>query len=121
MAKARGDRDRDDGARGAPPPAASAAFVPGLMAGATLLGVVVLILLGYMNWQETVPREWPRVVQLQRAPQRLPVTLSADEVRRLLDAASSLRERAMWGGQSAPLAMWEWRHDRRGVVETPSA
>ena len=53
MSKARGDRDRDDGARGAPPPAASAAFVPGLMAGATLAGVVVLILLGYMNWQET--------------------------------------------------------------------
>ena len=53
MSKARGDRDRDDGARGAPPPAASAAFVPGLMAGATLAGVAVLILLGYMNWQQT--------------------------------------------------------------------
>jgi len=55
MSKAR--RDRDDGARGAPPPvgppAASATFVPGLMAGATLAGVVVLILLGYKNWQET--------------------------------------------------------------------
>jgi len=53
MAKARGDRDRDDGGRGTPPPAASAAFVPGLMAGANLAGVAVLILLGYMNWQET--------------------------------------------------------------------
>jgi len=54
MSKAR--RDRDDGARGAPPPGpprASAASVPGVMAGATLAGVVVLILLGYMNWQET--------------------------------------------------------------------
>lgn len=46
-------------------------------------------------YREVVPREWPRVVQLQRAPQRLPVTLSADEVRRLLDAAATLRERAM--------------------------
>ena len=46
-------------------------------------------------YREVVPREWPRVVQLQRAPQRLPVTLSADEVRRLLDSVSTLRERAM--------------------------
>lgn len=46
-------------------------------------------------YREVVRREWPRVVQLQRAPQRLPVTLSADEVRRLLDAAATLRERAM--------------------------
>ena len=53
MSKARGDRDRDEGARGTPPPAASAAYVPGLMAGVNLAGIVVLILLGYMNWQET--------------------------------------------------------------------
>ena len=46
-------------------------------------------------YREVVPREWPRVVQLQRAPQRLPVTLSADEVRRLLDAVATLRERAI--------------------------
>jgi len=55
MSKAR--RDREDAVRGGPPPggpaAPSAAFVPGLMAGATLAGVAVLILLGYMNWQET--------------------------------------------------------------------
>jgi len=43
---------------------------------------------------EVIPREW-RLVGYQRAPQRLPVTLSADEVRRLLDAAASLRERAI--------------------------
>ena len=59
MAKPRGDRD--DGARGGPPPAGSAAFVPGLMAGATLLGVVMSILLGFMNWQET--REIRRSVE----------------------------------------------------------
>jgi hypothetical protein len=54
MSKAR--RDRDDARGGSPPagpPAPSAAFVPGLMAGATLAGVAVVILLGYMNWQET--------------------------------------------------------------------
>jgi len=51
MSKAR--RDHDDGIRGAPPPATGAAFVPGLMAGANLAGVVVLILLGYISWQET--------------------------------------------------------------------
>jgi integrase/recombinase XerD len=43
---------------------------------------------------EVVPREW-RLVGYQRAPQRLPVTLSTEEVRRLLDAAPGLRERAM--------------------------
>jgi integrase/recombinase XerD len=46
-------------------------------------------------YRAVVPREWPPVVQLQRAPQRLPVTLSADEVRRLLDAAPTLRQRAI--------------------------
>jgi hypothetical protein len=49
-------RDREDVVRGGPPggPAPpNAAFVSGLMAGGTLAGVVVLILLGYMNWQET--------------------------------------------------------------------
>jgi site-specific recombinase XerD len=46
-------------------------------------------------YREVIPREWLRDVQFQRAPQRLPVTLSAEEVRRLLDAAPSLRERAI--------------------------
>jgi hypothetical protein len=53
MTKQRGDRARDEGPRGAPPPAAGGAYVPGLMAGANLAGVAVLILLGYINWQET--------------------------------------------------------------------
>jgi integrase/recombinase XerD len=43
---------------------------------------------------DVVPREW-RLVGYQRAPQRLPVTLSAEEVRRLLDAAPTLRQRAI--------------------------
>ena len=46
-------------------------------------------------YREVVPREWPLVPRYQRPPQRLPVTLSADEVRRLLDAATTLRARAM--------------------------
>ena len=53
----KGRRDREDAGSGGPPPggpaAPSAAFVSGLMAGATLAGVGVLILLGYLNWQET--------------------------------------------------------------------
>lgn len=46
-------------------------------------------------YREVIPREWRLVVRYQRAPQRLPVTLNADEMRRLLDAAATLRERAM--------------------------
>jgi hypothetical protein len=45
-------RDREDAVREGPA-APSAVFVSGLMAGANLAGVAVLILLGYMNWQET--------------------------------------------------------------------
>ena len=45
-------------------------------------------------YRDVVPREW-RLVGYQRAPQRLPVTLSAEEVRRLLDAAPTLRQRAI--------------------------
>ena len=39
-------------------------------------------------------REWPLELQYQRAPQRVPVTLSPDEVGRLLAAVPGLRERA---------------------------
>lgn len=46
-------------------------------------------------YREVVPREWPLVTRRQRPPQRLPVTLSLEEVRRLLDAATTLRERAI--------------------------
>ena len=46
-------------------------------------------------YREVVPREWPLVTRRQRPPQRLPLTLSTDEVRRLLDAATTLRERAI--------------------------
>ena len=46
-------------------------------------------------YREVVPREWPLVTRHQRPPQRLPVTLSTEEVRRLLDATTTLRERAI--------------------------
>ena len=56
MAKARRERENVGGggglpAGGQPPPGSS--FVPGMMAGATLVGMAVLVLLSYMNWQET--------------------------------------------------------------------
>jgi len=46
-------------------------------------------------YREVVPREWPLVTRRQRPPQRLPLTLSTEEVRRLLDAVTTLRERAI--------------------------
>jgi len=45
-------------------------------------------------YRDVVPRDW-RLASYQRTPQRLPVTLSSDEVRRLLDAAPTLRDRAI--------------------------
>ena len=39
-------------------------------------------------------RDWPLQILYQRAPQRVPVTLSPEEVRRLLAAVPGLRERA---------------------------
>jgi len=45
-------------------------------------------------FRHVVPREWKMDMRYQRAPQRLPVTLSPEEVRRLLNATETLRERA---------------------------
>jgi protein-disulfide isomerase len=56
MAKARRDRENMGGGGGLPTaglPSPGSSFVPGMMAGATLVGVAVLVLLSYMNWQET--------------------------------------------------------------------
>lgn len=43
---------------------------------------------------EVLRRAWDLEIHYQRAPQRVPVTLSAEEVARLLGAVSGLRERA---------------------------
>jgi len=45
-------------------------------------------------YKEVLHREWPLSLRYQRAPQRVPVTLSVDEVGRLLAAVPGLRERA---------------------------
>jgi site-specific recombinase XerD len=45
-------------------------------------------------FKEVLHREWSFDLQHQRAPQRLPVTLSPEEVRRLLEAVPKLRDRA---------------------------
>src|SRR2546425_4032932 len=56
MAKARRGRENTGGGGGMPTgglPSPSSSFLPGMMAGATLAGLAVLVLLSYMNWQET--------------------------------------------------------------------
>jgi integrase/recombinase XerD len=45
-------------------------------------------------FRHVLPREWEMDMHYQRAPQRLPMTLSLQEVRRLLEVAGSLRTRA---------------------------
>lgn len=62
-------------------------------------------------YQQVVPRQWDFNLEYQRAPQRLPVSLSGEEVRRLLEAAPSLRDRAaMEIGYSAGLRLSEVLH-----------
>jgi site-specific recombinase XerD len=45
-------------------------------------------------FNEVLHRDWPLEIHYQRAPQRVPVTLSLEEVNRLLAAVPELRERA---------------------------
>src|SRR5260221_10371431 len=45
-------------------------------------------------FHEVLRREWESSIHYQRAPQRVPVCLSRDEVARLFDAVPSLRDRA---------------------------
>lgn len=45
-------------------------------------------------YNEVLHREWPLEIRYQRAPQRVPVTLSPEEVMRLLRAVPGVRERA---------------------------
>src|SRR5437762_4538874 len=69
-------------------------------------------------YQTVVPRKWDFDLAYQRAPQRLPVTLSGNEVRRLLAAAPTLRDRAaMEIGYSAGLRLSEVLHLRLSDID----
>lgn len=70
-------------------------------------------------YAEVVVREWALSTRYQRSPQRLPVVLSREEVRRLLEAASGLRERAaMEIAYSAGLRLSELLHLRIGDIDS---
>jgi integrase/recombinase XerD len=70
-------------------------------------------------YQQVVPRKWHFDLDYQRAPQRLPVTLSGEEVSRLLDAATRLRDRAaMEIGYSAGLRLSEVLHLRLTDIDS---
>ena len=58
MSKSRRDLDNPPKAPGRSP---EPAYVPGIISGATLAGVLVLVLMSYMNWQET--RQLQRTVE----------------------------------------------------------
>ena len=59
-------------------------------------------------FHEVLRREWDQEIPYQRAPQRVPVTLSPDEVGRLLAAVPRLRDRAaMEIGYAAGLRLGE--------------
>jgi integrase/recombinase XerD len=62
-------------------------------------------------FNEVMHRAWPLEIHYQRAPQRVPVTLSPEEVRQLLGAVPRLRERAaMEIAYAAGLRLSEVRH-----------
>jgi integrase/recombinase XerD len=70
-------------------------------------------------YQQVVPRKWHFDLDYQRAPQRLPVTLSREEVSRLLDAATRLRDRAaMEIGYSGGLRLSEVLHLRLTDIDS---
>ena len=70
-------------------------------------------------YQQVVPRKWHFDLDYQRAPQRLPVTLSREEVSRLLDAATRLRDRAaMEIGYGAGLRLSEVLHLRLTDIDS---
>ena len=58
MSKSRRELDNTARAARGPEPVA---YAPGIVSGATLAGVAVLVLMSYMNWQET--REVQRTVE----------------------------------------------------------
>ncbi len=71
-------------------------------------------------FQQVLPREWDFAVRYQRAPRRLPVTLSPEEVRRLLEAVASLRDRAaMEVSYAAGLRLSEVLHLKLNDIDSP--
>ena len=70
-------------------------------------------------FQQVLHREWEFDVCYQRPPQRVPVILSAEEVRRLLDATPRLRDRAaMEVAYSAGLRLSEVLHLRVSDIDS---
>jgi site-specific recombinase XerD len=70
-------------------------------------------------YTEVVPREWGLSTPYQRFPQRLPVILSREEVRRLLEAAEGLRQRAaMEIAYAAGLRLSELLHLRVSDIDS---
>jgi len=70
-------------------------------------------------YTEVVPREWGLSTPYQRFPQRLPVILGRDEVRRLLEAAGGLRQRAaMEIAYAAGLRLNELLHLRVSDIDS---
>ena len=70
-------------------------------------------------YTEVVQRDWALSTPYQRFPQRLPVVLSREEVRRLLEAAGGLRERAaMEIAYAAGLRLNELLHLRVGDIDS---
>ncbi len=70
-------------------------------------------------YTEVVSREWGLSTPYQRFPQRLPVILSRDEVRRLLEASGGLRQRAaMEIAYAAGLRLNELLHLRVSDIDS---
>lgn len=70
-------------------------------------------------YAEVVAREWGLSMPYQRFPQRLPVVLSREEVRRLLEVAGGLRERAaMEIAYAAGLRLNELLHLRVSDIDS---
>jgi site-specific recombinase XerD len=70
-------------------------------------------------FRHVLGREWKMDLPYQRAPQRLPITLSAEEVRRLLDSTATLRDRAaMEIAYSAGLRLGEVLHLKLSDIDS---
>jgi integrase/recombinase XerD len=70
-------------------------------------------------YNEVLHREWPLEIRYQRAPQRVPVTLSPEEVTRLLRAVPGVRERvAMEIAYAAGLRLSEVLHLKLSDIDS---